>query len=477
MNQPLMKLLATFCLSICSIPGLLSAQQVNLNKKYSADAAREFFHSTMNELSLKHPGMYRYHTRTNFKRYIDSTANTITDSISVLSLYRKLKPTISRIGCLHTGISLPQNALNDKPNHLPLQIIFRDNKAWIVNDYFHDHKELIGKEVLSINVKPMNEILGVLLPAIPSDGYNKTMKYLALDFDFARWYAAMIETPAQFNVMIATDDGPRDVVLEGMFRNKIPDFEKSFEGDGSPRLAFRAEKNYSVLTVKSFSNSAIKRGGQKYKSFIKTTFKNLKKNQTQNLIIDLRYNTGGTDGNAVFLTRHLFDKSFRYWDRIEVTPAIGKEIKGFAKLFYKKPVKGDSLYRWRKVRFSKETDYYKTQSPANNNFKGNLYVLTNGFCMSSCSDVVAVLHANKRATFIGEETGGGYQGNTSGLMPTVSVLGGMRLTVPLLKYTNAVDPKVNIGRGTIPDHIVISTADDIVNKKDPVMEYVIGLIQ
>jgi hypothetical protein len=471
-----MKLLVTLYACVCFF-STLSAQQINLERTYPADSAKQIIHSIMNELSLKHPGMYRYHTRSNYKRHIDSTANTVTDSISTLSLYRKLKPLISRIGCLHTGITLPKNALTDRPNHLPLQLVFRNGKAWITDDYFHKHKELVGKEVLSINNKPIHDILGILLPAIPSDGYNQTMKYLALDFEFAKWYAAIVETPSQFIVTIATDDGPRDVTLEGAFRNSLPDFEKSFEGDGTPRLSFRQEKDYSILTVKSFSNSAIKRGKQKYRSFIHSTFETLRKNQTQNLIIDLRYNTGGTDGNAVLLARHLFDKSFRYWDRIEVTPAIAKEIKGIAKLFYKKPTPGDSLYRWRKVRFSRETDYYTTQIAAKNNFKGKVFVLVNGFCMSSCSDIAAVLHSNKRAILIGEETGGGYQGNTSGLMPTVTVFGGLRLTVPLLKYTNAVDPNINVGRGTIPDHTVVSSVDDVINKKDPMMEYVIALIQ
>jgi hypothetical protein len=471
-----MKLLVTLYVCICFF-STLSAQQTDLEKIYPADSAKMMIHSIMNELSVKHPGMYRYHTRSNYKRYIDSTANTITDSISALSLYRKLKPLISRIGCLHTAITLPENALTDQPNHLPLQIIFRNGKAWITDDYFHKHKELVGKEVLSINNKPIQYILYMLLPAIPSDGYNQTMKYLALDFEFSKWYAAIIETSTQFTVTISTDDGPRDVTFEGVFRNSLPDFEKSFEGDGTPRLSFRQEKNYSLLTVKSFSNSAIKRGKQKYRSFMRSTFETLKKNQTQNLIIDLRYNTGGTDGNAVLLAQHLFDQPFRYWDRIEVTPAIAKEIKGIARLFYKKPIPGDSLYRWRKVRFSKETDYYKTQSPAKNNYKGKVFVLTNGFCMSSCSDVAAVLHANKRAVFIGEETGGGYQGNTSGLMPTVTVFGGLRLTVPLLKYTTAVDPTVNVGHGTMPDHTVVSSLADVVNKKDPVLEYVISLIE
>jgi hypothetical protein len=37
--------------------------------------------------------------------------------------------------------------------------------------------------------------------------------------------------------------------------------------------------------------------------------------------------------------------------------------------------------------------------------------------MSLCADVAAILSFNKKAICIGQQTGGGYQGNNSGLMP------------------------------------------------------------
>ena len=54
---------------------------------------------------------------------------------------------------------------------------------------------------------------------------------------------------------------------------------------------------------------------------------------------------------------------------------------------------------------------------------------------------------------------------------------GLAMTVPLLKYTNAVDPDVNIGHGTIPDHAITYTWQDWVENKDLEMEYVKGLIE
>jgi hypothetical protein len=51
------------------------------------------------------------------------------------------------------------------------------------------------------------------------------------------------------------------------------------------------------------------------------------------------------------------------------------------------------------------------------------------------------------------------------------------VTVPLQKYTNAVDLTKNFGRGTIPDYQLTPTFDDWVNKKDIEMEFVLQLIK
>jgi len=207
-------------------------------------------------------------------------------------------------------------------------------------------------------------------------------------------------------------------------------------------------------------------------------FKTLEEQEVKNLIIDLRYNTGGTDGNAALLASYFFDATFRYWDRIEVTEDIAGQIsRGLNKVFYSKPEKKDSTYLWKGALLTKEFKYYKPQKPAKHNFKGKTYLLTNGFCMSSAADFIAILSDNGKAKIIGEESAGGYQGNTSGLMPKVIMGGGFVITVPLNKYINAVDPTKNIGRGTIPDYPINISLEDWMSKNDVVKAFTFDLIK
>ncbi len=84
-----------------------------------------------------------------------------------------------------------------------------------------------------------------------------------------------------------------------------------------------------------------------------------------------------------------------------------------------------------------------------------------GESFSGAADFAAVTHHLQRATFIGEETGGGYYGNNSGMMPTLTLPNSkLRIRLPMYEYWNAVAGYDGKRRGTIPDHVVeIKTAD------------------
>jgi C-terminal processing protease CtpA/Prc len=232
-----------------------------------------------------------------------------------------------------------------------------------------------------------------------------------------------------------------------------------------------------ILTIHSFAKSMIEKGNQHFKPFIDKVFSELKDKYIERLIVDLRDNTGGSDPYAAYFTSYFFDKQFRYWDRIEVTEPIAKQIKGIAlKAFYRVPVQKDSVWLWQKARHTDEFDFYTEQNPAKNYYNGKTYVLINGFCMSSCADVAAVLSFNKKAVFIGEETGGGYQGNNSGMMPETRVEPfHFMLAVPLQSYYNAVDLTNHSGRGVMPDYPVNPGLQDILNGGDPFMSRAIDL--
>jgi C-terminal processing protease CtpA/Prc len=426
------------------------------------------------ELSIKHPGFYRYTSKVQFTEFNDSIKASIRDSLTELESYLKLKAVVGKIHCLHTGITLPAQYvtyLNNQPNLIPLKIWFKNNRAFIAENFSGNDGLLPGDEIISINRHSVEQILNQLLALIPSDGFNLTLKYRALYLQFPTWYRLM-DAEEKFTVVVSRKGLLSTVELIGKKYNLLAGDDFLKEPERLKQLEFKIDGEIAVLTIHSFAKTNIEKGGQHFRPFIENVFSELERNHIQHFIVDLRDNNGGSDPNAVFFTSYFFDKPFRYWDRIEVTEAIAKQIKGpKLKAFYRVPVQKDSIWLWQKGRFTNEFDFYTEQLPAKKPWRGKTYILMNGFSMSSCADVIAVLSFNKKATLIGEETGGAYEGNNSGMIPETSVDPfHFTLTVPLQKFYNAVDLSNRQGRGVLPDYPVNPDLKDIIGGEDLYMK-------
>ena len=75
-----------------------------------------------------------------------------------------------------------------------------------------------------------------------------------------------------------------------------------------------------------------------------------------------------------------------------------------------------------------------------------------------------------RGQFLGEETSGGYYGNTSGMSTTATLPNtGITVSIPMLKYVMAVSRSPERARGILPDHEVVPTIRDVLDGSDPVL--------
>lgn len=441
----------------------------SLRKKYPCDSVCKLIDDLAEELKKSHPGIYRYNSKEEFSRFTDSIKESVNDSITLIELYRKLKMITTKINCLHTDLKLSDSQtkeLNSYPNLLPLQIYLNGGAAYITRNFFEGNGPLEGDKLLSINERPIAEIVNHLLSVIPSDGFNTSLKYRAMYLQFPLWYRNAIEVTDHFNIVVERNRQTYKFTLKGKKFTELAKNGFISEPVRQRVLDFKIENNIGFLTIHSFAKTDINRAGQNFRKFIDHTFKELGERKIAHLVVDLRDNTGGSDPNAVYFTSYFFDRTFHYGDRTLVTEDIAKQIKGIYRIFYKKPVQKDSIWYWQDGKV-KDLNTFASVKNAKNNYLGKSYFLINGFCMSSCANVAAILSHYNKGTFIGQETGGGYQGNNSGMLPKEQVSNtGFWITVPLQAYYLAVDPKVNVGRGTLPGYPVDFSLDDIIKGRD-----------
>ena len=108
------------------------------------------------------------------------------------------------------------------------------------------------------------------------------------------------------------------------------------------------------------------------------------------------------------------------------------------------------------------------------NFKGKIYVLINGGSFSASSIISSNLKGSKRATFVGEETGGAFNGTVAGKMPLIempnsklNVRMGLMACIPV--YKTDVE-----GHGIYPDQEISPTLDDRIKGNDPEMNWILS---
>lgn len=427
---------------------LYSQDEKNMLPLQNPDSIRVELAELFAELSKKHPGFYRYNDKETFDAWIDSTIQSIQEPLDELAILRKAKPIIAKIACLHTGIHVSAETeamMNAAPNCLPLALYEEQEKVFVWKKFGDTNTLNIGDQVIGINGRDIADIYKELLTNISMDGYNQSGKYKLLQYSFPQWYRSIIELTDTFRV--ETSNGKQHIIA-GVREKEL----LSYEDITNEPLSLNIVEGVAIIRIPSFANSYLEKYGQSFKKEIQKYFIQIREENISKTLIDLRGNSGGSDSNPAWFATQFFSEAFRYWDKIEITEPIAQDISGMTRIYYGKPKKEAGTWRWSdKGLFSKEFKFTRPQKPAAKPFEGEVYILTDGLCMSSCSDFVAIMQYNKKAQILGEETGGGYQGNTSGLIPSEKLACGLVVDIPLLKYYNFVEKKLNLGRGTQPD--------------------------
>jgi len=110
----------------------------------------------------------------------------------------------------------------------------------------------------------------------------------------------------------------------------------------------------------------------------------------------------------------------------------------------------------------------------NYKFYGKTYVLISPVTYSGGSEFSNMMYTKGLSTFVGEETGGGYYGNTSGYGKILELPHSkIKISIPALKFVMNVKPILPFGRGVIPHFKVIPTIEEYINGENAYLNYVL----
>lgn len=529
-----MKIKFLFFFTVLLLCSCSSVEKYNeqIIKLHSPEKLREDVDAAYNQLKKYHPRLYQYTSKEQMDFKFDSLKNAIKTPMSSRDFYEKLSVVVTNVRQGHISISPPVVKRTRKERKELMQKTFAfntmdfeylDEKLWLTNAKGPDSL-LIGSEVLAIEDKKPKELIEKYNTMIASDGFNKTFFDGMVGSRFPRFYLknngfqdsihiTFKNTDSTFTQTILWRDKNEKLEQDkdSSFSDSVqkPLMEKlSKEERSAKRLALKKKAKYNrkrgfiesrneytrtldfigpdstvaYMKIRGFSNGD-------YKTFYEESFKTIDSLGIKNMVLDLRNNGGGRLTEIDNLYSYFTDTPYKLIEPSEVntrTPFIPFVvnntnpifIQGLAILFspiivvhnlLKTEKKDDKLYY--KFKASKE------HQPDPNNYKGKLYVLINGNSFSASSILSAQLKGTNRATFVGQETGGAYNGTVAGIfkgyeLPNSKVL--MKIGMMQVQTYYSVEPD---GYGVTVDKEITPTRADREAERDLEIDWILNDIK
>lgn len=436
----------------------------NPSQKIAADKLKADFSLLQNILEKNHPSLYWYASKDSIDYYFKAMQASLSDSLTELEFRNKTAWMLNKIRCGHTVVrsskAYTKYYLGRRLPSFPLSLKVWKDSAVVVTNYNTDSILKHGTIITAINHTSTAAILDSMCQLTGTDGYANNLKYQLISFNFPAYYKNTFGLDSQYVISyIGTAGLQKNIVIKNYDPKKDSSFRrtpldpagiskrqfKSFAAFSDRNMFIDTALNAAILSVNTFSEG-------KLKHFFRKSFSKIKEQHINNLVLDLRQNSGGNILSSTRLCQYLVDKPFH------VADTVAAYTRSFP---YKKYIRPWFVY-WLSMHFSGrrysdgrihfryfEKHNFKPKKHAH--FDGNIYIVTGGYTFSAAALATSTLKGQHNVTVVGEETGGGAYGNSAMHLPTITLPNsGLRITLPL--YRLVLDAsRTKDGRGILPD--------------------------
>ena len=461
--------------------------------KRTPEALKEDFILLQKILEANHPSLYWYTPKDSLDIYFKEAIEGITDSLNEVQFKNKLSFVISKIRCGHTSVffskSYTKHANSFRYPSFPLLI-----KAW--EDSLVVFGSLIRKDsifkpgtiITGINGRSNRQLLDTFFQFISSDGYAYNYKNQTVSNNFPGWYKNIFGLDSVYRINYIDSVGMESVAL---LKNFIPrpdtsGKEKASQDISNKKPTRRELKKIQLLAKRemvidsslstAFFRIATFSGGGWYRYF-RRSFKRIQQQKIQQVVIDLRSNGGGKVANSILLSQYLTNQSFKIGDTVV---AISRKFKYGAYIhpswiYWMAMNFGAKKMEDGKIHFRHyERKVYEPKSRFH--FNGQTTLIQGGLTFSAATMFIANLKGQEQVTLVGEESGGGYYGNSAMYLPTITLPNsGLRVSLPLFRLV--MDPSRPKGWGIMPDIVIPPSSWSIKRGIDQKMKKTRELIQ
>ena len=487
-------------------------------------------------LDVLHPGLYRYQSESEWQQKLRQIKATFGQAQSLANTFVEVAELLTALQCGHTYLNpLNQHAeverlLLGPANKLPVSFIQIDKRWYITHNYSNKSLLKPGTEIKSINGQSVTTLTQALLRYMRGDGANTAQQHAELNlvnetglqpfdvyFPFVEQQANSTErTSYKLEVVLANTTRPLFIDVPGLTLLEREEKILASHPQTSAWSFTITANNVGVMKLPSFATYNMDFSWQ---AFYAESFAALKASNVQELVIDVRGNTGGLDEVSQQLASYLnladafakvsytpiikyqdvpaeLQKHLRTWDPkffapVEYTLATNTDfVTGYTKpieatqkvVKLKENRQQERIPQASKVQESKvqkfisQEDKEESQSsPLTENdkptFNGTIHLLVDGTNASSTFFLSQAMATNERVRVIGAPTGGNQKGINGGGMFFLTLPNSQIVVdIPLFAYIPKQQPlNETPNAGLTPDVLSKPTVKDVIMQKDGVL--------
>jgi hypothetical protein len=466
---------------------------VNKVRKLGGEDLREDFTLLRNILEKEHPSLYWYTPKDSMDMVFNREFSNIKDSMNELQFKNLLLRTVSPIKCGHTSLrnskQLDKFMSKARFPFFPIGMrLWNDTMVSSYNLYRKDTLLKRGSIIKSINGLSARQITDSLFQVVTTDGNANNFKNLRISNNFPYNYLLVFDSSKQYDIVYADSSGTEKSLRVGAYRPPPPDTSRrnrppvpTITLTPAQRKQLRLE-SIRRLRIDTFTSTAFvdltSFTGGRQKKFFRKTFKRLRKEGIQNLVLDLRNNGGGLMGNAVALSRYVSSQPFKVADTVAAVTRFSSYNRYIKNRFWYGLSMVPFCHKKRDGRYHFgwwERHFYKPRKK--NHFGGQVYAISGGYSFSATTLFLNAVKGQANVTVVGEETGGGSYGNSAVYIPEITLPNSrLRVRLPVFRLVMNKDYPKN-GRGIVPDIYAGPSIEAVKKGGDPKMETVKELIK
>lgn len=336
----------------------------------------------------------------------------------------------------------------------------------------------IGNELIRINGKEMSEIIETIKPFLSNDGNNDEL--IGASLPFLLW-AVNISQP--YSVEIISKENGLSEILELQGTNELDKFRTQKPIDKEVKLhdfiTFDLlDKNIGYINAKSFGFVQYDYITNDFDEELEFYFADLKDKSVSNLMIDLRYNEGGSSYPAEAILKKIAKKPYQQVGGS--TMRVSKQFREFLddlpwviRIASKKelPKNYDNYPVGTNIRVENKPSL---PQKVKNSFSGQVYVLIGPNTHSAAMMMANAVEDFDLGILVGEATKS-IPRDLSNALPLKTPNSKIAFVVPATLFTRA-SGDINNYKPVNPDVIIKTTPADVQLNRDPIIQYVLERI-